>query len=171
MSSTWRAVSDPTVRFRYNVTPMLVGNLLDLPFDGQSAITGRTGGAPARAYIGNREPLDPRDPTAYSVYAGTKPHFLALAPWVTADAPRAAARGDRRAAGTRAAATPRENDYLQTAVYADLAPGSAASPTQAVRPTQRPTGHTCRRPEQLRRTWLCCSLVLLVLTRRRRSWS
>jgi glycerophosphoryl diester phosphodiesterase len=88
MSSTWRAVSDPTVHFRYNVTPMLVGNLLDLPFDGQSAITARTAGQPRRAYIGNQARLDPRDPSAYGVYAGAKPHFLALAPWVSSDRPR-----------------------------------------------------------------------------------
>ena len=30
MTSTWRAATDPTVRFAYNVTPMLVGNLGDL---------------------------------------------------------------------------------------------------------------------------------------------
>ena len=49
MASTWRAVTDPTVHFRYNITPMMVGNLLDLPFDGQSAITARAGGSPLRA--------------------------------------------------------------------------------------------------------------------------
>ncbi|MET0813502.1 MAG: hypothetical protein ABWY03_10625, partial [Microbacterium sp.] len=42
MGSTWRAVADPTVSFRYNVTPMMTGNLLDLMFDGQSSITARS---------------------------------------------------------------------------------------------------------------------------------
>jgi uncharacterized protein (TIGR03382 family) len=165
MSSTWRAVTDPTVRFRYNVTPMLVGNLLDLSFDGQSAITGRTGGAPPRAYIGNREKLDPRDPTAYSVYAGTKPHFLALAPWVTADAPRPQleATAGKLAPGS---GDPRENAYLQTAVYADLVPASPARPAATTgRPGRLPA--TGAAPPYLG----VLVLVLLVLARRRRAWS
>ena len=41
MSSTYRSVSDPGVHFAYNVTAMMVGNLADLVFDGQSAITQR----------------------------------------------------------------------------------------------------------------------------------
>ena len=41
MGSTWRTVADPTVGFRYNVTPMMTGSLLDMTFDGQSAITMR----------------------------------------------------------------------------------------------------------------------------------
>jgi hypothetical protein len=121
MASTWRAVTDPTVHFRYNVTPMMVGNLLDLPFDGQSAITSRAGGAPLRTYVGNREPLDPRDPKDYAVYVGPKPQFLALAPWVTADASRAALAATAAALGP-GSGDPRENDYLQTAVFADLTP-------------------------------------------------
>ena len=121
MSSTWRAVTDPTVHFRYNVTPMLVGNLLDLPFDGQSAITARRSRRPPAAYVGNRERLDPRDPAAYAVYAGAKPQFLALAPWVRGDAPRAdlAATSTALSPGS---GSPQENGYLQTAVYADLLP-------------------------------------------------
>jgi hypothetical protein len=126
MSSTWRAVADPTVRFRYNVTPHLVGNLLDLAFDGQSAITTRAGGRPPRTYIGNTEPLDPRDLPAYDVYAGPKPHYLALAPWVVPDAPRP----DLEQVAARLApgsGDPLEDDYLQTAVHADLLP--LAAPT------------------------------------------
>jgi glycerophosphoryl diester phosphodiesterase len=129
MSSTWRAVADPTVGFRYNITPHLVGNLLDLPFDGQSAITARRAGAPRRTYVGNTEPLDKRDPPEYAVYAGDKPHFLALADWVVPDAPRPELEGvgARLAPGS---GDPLEDDYLQTAVYADLlpTPGAAATP-------------------------------------------
>jgi hypothetical protein len=129
MSSTWRAVSDPTVGFRYNITPHLVGNLLDLPFDGQSAITARAAGGPQRTYVGNLEPLDPRDPPEYAVYAGRKPHFVVLADWVVPDAPRPEleAVSDRLAAGS---GDPLEDDYLQTAVYADLlpTPGRVAAP-------------------------------------------
>jgi hypothetical protein len=125
MGSTWRTVADPTVRFRYNVTPMMVGNLLDLAFDGQSAITMRGLSGPARQYVGDSLP-DPADgdPTAAGVYAGGKQEFLALAPWVTPDASRA----DLRATGARLApgsGDPIEDDYLETAVYADLLPAGA----------------------------------------------
>ena len=48
-----------------------------------------------------------------------KPEFLALAPWVTEDAPRAALRATaaQLAPGSNDAL---ENDYLETAVWADL---------------------------------------------------
>ncbi len=52
MSSTWRAAADPTVSFDYNVTPHMVGNLADLPFDGQTAITQRGLGADAPSGAG-----------------------------------------------------------------------------------------------------------------------
>src|SRR3546814_10450744 len=55
MGSTWRTVSEPGVRFRYNITAHLVGNLLDLPFDGQTAITARKATVTPRHYIGNLE--------------------------------------------------------------------------------------------------------------------
>jgi hypothetical protein len=122
MGSAWRAVADPTVRFRYAVNPMMVGNLLDLDFDGQSAILARGHNGPLRSYVGN-ERLDPADgdPASAKVYAGGKPQFLALAPWVRAGGSRAAlrAQGARLAAGSGSVA---ENDYLETAVYADLTP-------------------------------------------------
>jgi hypothetical protein len=122
MSSAWRAVADPTVRFRYAVNPMLVGNLLDLGFDGQSAILARGHRGPLRHYVGNRR-LDSADgdPEAAAVYGGGKPQFLALAPWVRTGGSRSAlrAQGARLAPGS---GTPEENDYLETAVYADLTP-------------------------------------------------
>jgi hypothetical protein len=123
MGSAWRAVADPTVRFRYAVNPMLVGNLLDLDFDGQSAILARGHHGRPRHYVGNRA-LDRADgdPAAARVYAGGKPQFVALAPWVRPDGSRAALRaaGARLAAGS---AAPQENRYLETAVYADLTHG------------------------------------------------
>lgn len=119
MDSTWRSVAEPTVKFRYNVTPHMVGNLLDLAFDGQSAITQRGARGPLRNYVGTAEFVEGADPEAYRPYAGGKPEFLALAPWVIADADRAtlAAMGAKLAPGSRDA---RENDYLETAVWADL---------------------------------------------------
>lgn len=119
MNSTWRTVTEPTVKFRYNITPHLVGNLLDLPFDGQSAITARGAAEPARHYVGNTEFVEGTDLEPYRGYVGPKPEFLALAPWVTPDAPREQllATGTALSPGSNAAL---ENDYLETAVWADL---------------------------------------------------
>lgn len=121
MGSAWRAVADPTVHFRYAVNPMLVGNLLDLPFDGQSSILARgKHGGRGRHYVGDRR-LRKGDPAPAAPYTGAKPQFLALAPWVVADAsrPTLRAEGGRLAPGSGDA---QENDYLETAVYADLLP-------------------------------------------------
>jgi glycerophosphoryl diester phosphodiesterase len=119
MESTWRSVSEPGVKFRYNITPHMVGNLLDLPFDGQSAITQRGASAPLRHYVGNTEFNPATDPAEYQHNVGGKPEFIALAPWVTPDAPRDELRatGAKLAPGSGDAL---ENDYLETAVWADL---------------------------------------------------
>ena len=60
-----------------------------------------------------------RDSAAYGVYAGKKREFLGLVPWVTKDAPRAQLRavGAELAPGS---GSPRENDYLESAIVADL---------------------------------------------------
>jgi hypothetical protein len=118
MGSAWRAVNDPAVGFRYAINPMMTGNLLDLPFDGQSAILARGSGASAH-YIGNLV-FDPStDQPQYRAYVGDQPGFLALAPWVGAGATRAEliATGAKLAPGSGDAL---ENDYLETAVWADL---------------------------------------------------
>jgi hypothetical protein len=123
MGSTWRAAADPTVSFDYNVTPHMVGNLADLPFDGQTAITQRGLRGPKRGaescnYVGDSSFLG-SDPAAYRPYAGPKREFLALAPWAARDGSRERLRavGDALAPGS---GSPRENDYLETAVIADL---------------------------------------------------
>ena len=123
MTSTWRAASDPTVSFDYNVTPHLVGNLADLTFDGQTAITQRgLRGWSRCTYVGNsRFQGGPPENDAASLepYAGPKREFLALAPWVTPDAPRAALRATQAklapGSGDRL-----QNDYVETAIAADL---------------------------------------------------
>jgi len=122
MRSTWRAVSDPTVSFSYNVTPHLVGQLGDLVFDGQTAITQRGLRGRGCNYVGNSRfmPNPPdNDPASLAPYAGPKREFLALVPWVTPDAPRAALRATQAklapGSGDRL-----ENDYLETAIAADL---------------------------------------------------
>ena len=126
MSSTWRSSADPTVSFDYNVTPHMVGNLADLTFDGQTAITqrglkGPRGVKPSKAkcnYVGNAEFL-PGDPPEYEVYAGPKREFLGLAPWAFPDASRDVLQEQGAALGP-GSGDPRENDYLETAVVADL---------------------------------------------------
>lgn len=126
-ASTLRAVTDPGVHFAYLVCPMMTGNLIDLPFDGQTSIMqrGRTGGA--RHYAGAALAL-PED-GAYARYAGNHPEFLALGPWVLNDgSPRSidAERGVRAALKQRAedmragSGSPYENGYIETAIYADL---------------------------------------------------
>jgi hypothetical protein len=133
MTSTWRAVADRSVGFDYNVTPHMVGNLADLAFDGQTAITQRglraprsAPGAARCAYAGNRRP-DPDDPPRLDIggeqqdaglFTGPKREFLALVPWVAKGS-----RADLRATGAGLApgsGDPLENDYLETAVVADL---------------------------------------------------
>jgi hypothetical protein len=121
MSSAWRAVTDPTVHFRYAINPMLVGNLFDLSFDGQSSIVERGSANSHRAFYVGDATAQAGDPEADWVYAGAKPQFLALAPWVMGNAPRATleAEAARLSAGSGSA---QENDYVETAVYADLLP-------------------------------------------------
>jgi hypothetical protein len=121
MRSTWRAVSDPTVRFDYNVTPHMVGQLGDLVFDGQTAITQRgLRGLHKCNYVGNSRflPGPPEnDPASLEQYAGAKREFLALAPWVVGDRSRAQLRAVQ---ARLAPGGDRENDYLETAISADL---------------------------------------------------
>jgi hypothetical protein len=120
MASTDRAVSDPSVRFDYNVNAMMVGNLADLDSDGQSAIMQRGGLAGPRChYIGTGEFVPGEDEVKFEQYAGERDTFLALAPWVVPDSTRTAERevGAQLAAGSKSAI---ENDYLETALVADL---------------------------------------------------
>ena len=119
MNSTWRTVTEPSTKFRYNITAMLTGNLLDLGFDGQSAITARGAQETPQHFIGNTVFVPGVDAAPYQGFTGDKPEFLALAPWVTADADRAAltATGTALSPGSN---DPLENDTLETAVWADL---------------------------------------------------
>jgi glycerophosphoryl diester phosphodiesterase len=123
MSSSWRHVADRSVRFDYNVTPFMVGNLADLVFDGQSSIAQR-GRALGRGcnYVGTRrfQPDPPEnDPTKYRPYAGRKRQFLAIAPWVALGEDRDALR-EVAAKLAPGSGDPLENDYVETALIADL---------------------------------------------------
>jgi glycerophosphoryl diester phosphodiesterase len=118
--STWRTAADPTVGFAYNVTPFMVGNLADLPFDGQTSITqrGLSSGSGCN-YVGAGSFLPAEDPPHLEVYAGPKTEFVAIVPWVAPDGPRSEleATGARLAPGS---GDELENDYLETAIVADL---------------------------------------------------
>ncbi|MEF2278730.1 nitrilase-related carbon-nitrogen hydrolase [Deinococcus sp. YIM 134068] len=102
LESSWQATTTGQA-IRYAVNPMVVGNLLDLTFDGQSAITGREEDTP--------------DPRSY-VLTDPRPGFLALTPWVEDGPPDAL-----RAAGQHLAARSghaRENEYRTDVLHADL---------------------------------------------------
>jgi hypothetical protein len=116
MGSAWRAVSDPTVRFTYAVNPMLVGSLSDTPFDGQSAILQRGRAGSGCHYVGNQSFIAGDDDPALRSYAGDKPQFLALSPWVVADW----SRSSLRAVGAALTSGTGRYHYLQTALIADL---------------------------------------------------
>jgi hypothetical protein len=117
MGSAYRAVSDPTVHFTYAVNPFMVGNLADTPFDGQSAILQRGLRGPGCHYVGNARFIPGDDDPANRAYAGSKPQFLALAPWAAPDGPRAGLR----AVGTDLTGSGfRGDQYVQTALVADL---------------------------------------------------
>jgi len=115
MGSSYRAVTDPSVRFTYAVNPFMVGNLADTPFDGQTAILQRGRVGRACSYIGNQRFVAGQDLRRYRRYAGPKSQFLALAPWV-AGGPRARLRG----VGQALAAGRAGLHYVQTAAIADL---------------------------------------------------
>jgi hypothetical protein len=116
MGSAYRAVSDPSVHFAYAVNPFMVGNLADTPFDGQSAILERGRRGAGCHYVGNGSFVAGQDDPALRGFAGSKPEFLALAPWVVSDRPRPALR----AIGASLAAGSSRHRYVQTAVIADL---------------------------------------------------
>jgi glycerophosphoryl diester phosphodiesterase len=124
MGSSWRDVIDPGIDIDYNVTPFMVGNLADLAFDGQSSIAqSRRARGKGCSYIGNRRFMsDPpeNDPAGLRPYAGRKRQFLALAPWVvpgSSDRDRLRSVAVDLAPGSGSSI---ENDYLETALVADL---------------------------------------------------
>ena len=118
MSSTHRAVSGPRVDFDYNVTPFMVGNLADIVFDGQSAITQRGLRGRGCHFIGNGK-ARAEDPQRFRHYAGRKSQFLLMAPWVAQGGGRDRLREVGAALAT-GSGSPQENNYLETALIADL---------------------------------------------------
>jgi hypothetical protein len=124
MGSAWRAVTDRSVHFAYAVNPMMVGNLADTPFDGQSSILER-GVEDVRHcgvygcgchYVGDGSFVPGDDDPALRSYAGNKTQFLALAPWVVSDR----SRSKLRAIGRKLATGRGPYHYVRTALVADL---------------------------------------------------
>jgi hypothetical protein len=113
MGSAYRAVTDPSVHFTYAVNPFMVGNLADIPFDGQSAILQRGLRGRGCHYVGNARFVPGDDDSVDRTYAGSKPQFLALAPWAVPDGSRATLR-------TAGQALFHRDRYVQTALVADL---------------------------------------------------
>lgn len=123
LESSWQ-VSTQGRGIRYAVNPMVVGNLLGLTFDGQSAITGR---------------IEDTGETAPRSYVMTLPRagFLALADWTDADGLESASLeqlrklGQARAAGSGAL---QENSYRTDVLWADL----TLPPSEVKVPPQTP---------------------------------
>jgi len=116
--STVRMVTIPEwPGLRYNVCPMMVGNLFDLTFDGQSSIT-------------MRDPGPEAEPLAYVGNPATHPEFLALGPWTFPDPGDAdpsldlegrrailSEQGQRLLPGS---GDPLEGEHVETVIWADL---------------------------------------------------
>lgn len=102
LESAWTAVQRSET-LRYALNPMVVGNLFDVAFDGQSAIVAREEEAPeARSYV----------------MTAPRGGFLALAPWV-----QDGDLGTLRRVGLElepASRSPRENQYREDVLSADL---------------------------------------------------
>ena len=118
MTSTWRAVTDPGVRFAYDVSPMLTGNLGDIAFDGQSAITQRGLRGLACRYIGNARFIAGEDRPDLRDEAGPSRSSWRWPRGWPATA-RAGACG-RSAASSSSAPGALEDDYVETALVAHL---------------------------------------------------
>lgn len=105
-----------TPHILFNVCPMMVGNLFDITFDGQSSVTARypPEGTPARHYVGN-----PAQPSFVALGPWTFPDPVEADPEMTLEARRAALEtlGDRLAAGS---GDPVENEYTESYVWADI---------------------------------------------------
>lgn len=100
LESSWAATTSGHIR--YAVNPMVVGNLLDLTFDGQSAITGAAHEGETQSYV----LTEPRG------------GFLALLPWVETGPPERLRETGRQLAAR--SGHPRENAYRTGVLCTDL---------------------------------------------------
>jgi len=98
---------------------VVAAGLADLAFDGQTAIAQRGLHGRGCHYVGNAAFVPSEDQAQFRRYAGDKPDFLAIAPWVVGDRSRARLRaiGSELAPGS---GSPLEDDYVETGIVADL---------------------------------------------------
>lgn len=150
LNSVLGSIQPAYANTRYNICAMQTGNFFDLVFDGQSSITTRADTPPdctdrSRMFVGVDEPVDTRtgEPLLGRV--------LAMSPWVEED-PAASdpslslAERRRRLARVSAAllpGKPRENQYRESVIWADL-PVHTAAPNSGRRV---PAGEAERGPE------------------------
>jgi len=114
MASCWQAVQTYP-GFRYGINPFMVGNLFDIPFDGQSAIVVKSPPGHHEAYYaGNGTPVDGEP------WSGPRPGFLRLAPWVLpSPSPRSTLQQQAVALAPGSGAA-EENAYIETCLWADI---------------------------------------------------
>lgn len=160
LDSSWSVVQNSKT-IQYAVNPMVVGNLFDVSFDGQTAIVGKGDQAPQQ-----------------QSYIMTEPRrgFLALMPWVKDGTPDELRQlGEKLKAGSK---DPQENEYRSGAIFADLTlPESTVSPHQ-LRPYEQALqliidGKDIHNPARVLGFfwWIVGGLLLLTLfSRARRGW-
>lgn len=128
LESSWTVTTNGH-NIRYAINPMVVGNLLDLTFDGQSAITGRAEDAPhEQSYV----------------LTSPRPGFIALAPWVAEGSPEHL----RQTGKDRAALSghPLENEYHTDLLYADLSLPDTRLPMPERTPHEQALREMLRQP-------------------------
>ncbi|GGL10013.1 nitrilase-related carbon-nitrogen hydrolase [Deinococcus radiotolerans] len=150
LESSWQVTAQRQIP--YAVNPMVVGNLLDLTFDGQSAITGPAEEAPA--------------PRSY-VLTAPRPGFLALAPWVTSGEPPALREAGRHRAAL--SGHPMENQYREATLHADLTLPPATRPAPPRTPHEDALHALLRGEARAARPgrwpWVLAALPLALLAR------
>ena len=106
MGSIFGALGTQFPHVRYDVCPMMTGNLYDVPFDGQTAITAKdpTAGAPAMSFVGVDD----------APYPG---RFLAVSRWVMDDPGRT--NPQATVVQRRAILTQKSKDLVEGAAAAD----------------------------------------------------
>lgn len=129
LNSVLGSIQPEYLNLRYNVCAMQTGNLVDLPFDGQSSITSRDAAPPqpGHAFVGVDSPIS--TPTGAPLTGG----FLAVSPWVeddpiTTDPTLTLEQRRARLAEIGRELLPsgaRANQYRESVIWADLMVSSA----------------------------------------------
>ncbi|MFQ6674357.1 MAG: nitrilase-related carbon-nitrogen hydrolase [Fidelibacterota bacterium] len=114
MWSTFGSIQQEYKNIQVNICPMIVGNLFDLVFDGQSSITAKSADFPRKAYVGV-DRMEP-DPYYFGRYRG---RFLAMSQWVTEGGPDDIDRLREMAKSLEPGGS-RDNQYHEDIIWADL---------------------------------------------------